>query len=323
MPRILRLLHLVMQFSVAHTGHGSNLDMSCEFCSGKCSAGLSSQLVSKGNRNNSIEAASPHDFFCTSMFSPAASRVLILSLSLQGTRIRHYYLPMTTGISVHVSYPKPEGLFDDFFWRGPAGVLFVRTGRRFELGSELTIVLELPSRDKMFRLKGRVVASRRALRDTALPAGVEVEFGSAQRHTLQLVLDAAEGKKIEFSERRARRIAYSIQVAYETDAGFVREFTEDISEGGTFIRTERHLPVGSMVECKLKPPGYLMGVKLKGRVAWVSTQGQPVGMGLEFLFSSERQRKKIQELCRKLAHELAAAVERGVAAFKERDLNHD
>ncbi len=202
-------------------------------------------------------------------------------------------------------------------------MLFVRTGRRFELGSDLTIILELPSRDNTFRLKGRVVASRRASRDPVLPAGVEVEFGSTQRHTLQLVLDAAEGKKIEFSERRSRRIAYSVQVAYETDAGFVKEFTEDISEGGTFIKTDRQLPVGTLLECRLKPPGYFMGVKLKGRVAWVSKQEQPAGMGIEFIFTSHRQRKKVQDICRKLAHELAAAVERGVAAFGRRDSSRD
>lgn len=226
---------------------------------------------------------------------------------------------MTTGISVHVSYPKPEGLFDDFFWRGPAGVLFVRTGRRFELGTQLTVVLELPSRDKIFRLKGRVVASRRASRDPVLPAGVEIEFGSMQRHALQLVLDAAEGKQIEFSERKSRRIPYSVQVVYETDAGFVKEFTEDISEGGTFIMTQQQLPVGTMIECRLKPPGYLMGVKLKGRVAWVSKEGQSAGMGIEFLFSSERQRKRIKDLCSKLAHEITTAIQRGMDAFKKKE----
>jgi Tfp pilus assembly protein PilZ len=60
-----------------------------------------------------------------------------------------------------------------------------------------------------------------------------------------------------------------------------------------------------LVECKLKPPGYLLGIKLRSRVAWVKSSGRPHGMGLQFLFDSERKRNKLKRIINKLSIELS------------------
>ncbi len=221
--------------------------------------------------------------------------------------------------SLHALYLDPEMLFGDFSRREQAVVLFVFTGRRFALAEGVTVIVEFPSKKRSFRLRGKVIASRRGSKNPPFPAGVEVEFGSDQRRILQMVFDCAEGKSVDFVDRKSRRVPCSVEVGYSTDAGFVREFAEDISEGGTFIRTRRKLPVGTEMECKLKPPGYLLGVKLRCRVAWVADGGSPRGMGVEFVFDSERQRKKIGVLVKRLAAECADQLERGIKAFRERD----
>jgi len=210
-------------------------------------------------------------------------------------------------------FPRREALLDSFTRKGLRAVIFVETARRLELAEQVTVVVEFPSDRRAFRLCGKVISRRRGSQ------GLEVEFPSDENRTLQLILDHAAGKVVDFVDRRSRRLACSFVVTYGKDAEFIREFTEDIGEGGTFIRTDRLFPVGTVVECKLKPPGYLLGVKLTGRVAWVKTTGQPRGMGVEFLFESERQRRKVRQIVRKLAQLQTRQVERKMQEIKESD----
>ena len=216
-------------------------------------------------------------------------------------------------------FSKRGGLLDAFSRRGPRGVLFVETGRRLELAEQVVLVVDFPAERRSFRIHGKVISRRRGSLEPSLAAGVEVEFPSEESHTLQLILDHAQGKQVDFVDRSSRRMPCSFVVTYGRDEDFVREFAEDIGEGGTFIRTETLFPVGTRVQCKLKPPGYLLGLKLWGRVAWVKTVGQPRGMGVEFLFENERQRKRVREIVSKLAAEQSRQVERKVQEIKRVD----
>jgi type IV pilus assembly protein PilZ len=210
-------------------------------------------------------------------------------------------------------YPKKEKLLLDFKRRGPLGVLFVETGRMLKLSEAVTVVVEFPQDKRSFRVQGEVVSRRRASVEPPLPPGVDVEFPSEENKTVQMVLDHATGKQVDFKDRSSRRLHCSCVVSYRHDRGFVHEFAEDLGEGGTFIRTDNFYPVGTEVDCKLKPPGYLVGIKLRGRVAWLKETGHPKGMGIEFLFTSDRQRKKVRDLVNRLA------TQRGREVKKEMD----
>jgi type IV pilus assembly protein PilZ len=203
--------------------------------------------------------------------------------------------------TITARYGRKENLLAAFTRNGPRGVLFVETGRQPELAEQVLVVIEFPAEQRSFRLQGKVIARRRSSRES-LPPGAHVEFLADENRTLQMVLDHAQGKAIDF-----------------IDAGFVSEFAEDIGEGGTFIRTENIFEIGTEVECRLKPPGYLMGLKLKGRVAWVKKTGQPKGMGVEFIFRSERQRKKVREVVKKLVSEQTRQVKRKMKKIREAD----
>ena len=220
--------------------------------------------------------------------------------------------------TITARYGKKENLLGDFTRNGPRGVLFIETGRQMELAEQVLVVIEFPAEKRSFRLQGKVIARRRSSRES-LPPGAHVEFPADENPTLQLVLDHAEGKEIDFIDRRGKRMPCSFVVSYRSDEDFVREFAEDIGEGGTFIRADDIFEVGTEVECRLKPPGYLMGLKIKGRVAWVKKTGQPKGMGVEFIFASERQRKKVREVVKKLVAEQTRQVKKKMMKIREED----
>jgi uncharacterized protein (TIGR02266 family) len=211
-----------------------------------------------------------------------------------------------------------EDLLESTARRGRLAFVFVPTARHLELGEELNLLLDFPSARRHFRLRARVIARRIASSGTAIPAGVELEVGSDQLHVLQLALDCAAGKSVDFVDRRSRRVPCEVVVEYRTDQGFVRDFAEDISAGGTFLRTERLFPVGTQLEVKLKPPGYLLGVRLRARVAWVKTFGRPRGMGLEFVFSGDRQQAKVARIVERLSSEHARSLTEGLRPFRGR-----
>lgn len=188
----------------------------------------------------------------------------------------------------------------------PRGVLFVETVRRVELAEQVTVLVDFPNEKRSFRLRGKIISRRSCSMPPGmipLPPGVEVELSAGEDRTVQLIMDHVAGKSISFTDRTSRRLLCEIEISYRSNEDFINEFTEDISEGGTFIRTTRLLPVGSDVECKLKPPGYLLGIKLRSRVAWVKNTGRPHGMGLEFMFDSDRKRNKLRRVISKLSAE--------------------
>jgi uncharacterized protein (TIGR02266 family) len=220
--------------------------------------------------------------------------------------------------NLSASYTQGDAFLANLSRRGPIFTLFVPTGRKLELGEVVSVLLDFPVQRCHFRLPGRVVARRLASSGAGLPAGVELEFGSDQARVLQLAQDCAEGKKVDFVERRSRRVRCAVAVEYRTTQGFVSDLAEDIGVGGTFLRTDRLLPVGALIECRLKPPGALLAVRLRARVAWVKERGAPRGLGLQFLFDTERQRRKVASLVGRLMAEQARRLAAGLLAFRHR-----
>ncbi len=203
---------------------------------------------------------------------------------------------------ISTEFPVKEQLLQQFEWRERRPVLFMPTDQRPGLGERVKLVVKFPTEERIFWLNGMVIGRRVASSGIPpLPAGIEIEIERDAHRSLQMLLDHAGGKEVYVKERRSQRLPCSFVVTYRRDADFLQEFTADLSEGGTFIRTAEVLEVGTEVECRLKPPGHLMGIKLTGKVAWVRERGQPTGMGVEFAFKSERQRRKVRDLVEKLA----------------------
>lgn len=125
------------------------------------------------------------------------------------------------------------------------------------------------------------------------------------------------------SDPRDRRVfpraTAELDVEYKRLNTFFHDYTRNISKGGTFIKTDRPLEVGTEFVFKLTIPELLEPLALLGRVVWVVTEEEAAqdpeapapGMGIEFLYETEDDRlyveSTVERLMKKHLGELAVA----------------
>jgi uncharacterized protein (TIGR02266 family) len=152
--------------------------------------------------------------------------------------------------------------------------------------------------------------------------------------------DSADSKS-DAEKRRDTREPVTLFVEYEGADDLVGDFTENLSTGGTFVSTNRQLPIGTRVQLVLSFPGLLEPVSIEGTVRWLRTEGGPEGdpgAGIEFLEGPgrdllesvvERIRKRdpktVSRLFRVLVVEdnrhVAALIQEGLRGSTRRDFN--
>jgi uncharacterized protein (TIGR02266 family) len=88
----------------------------------------------------------------------------------------------------------------------------------------------------------------------------------------------------EEEKRRDTREPVTLFVEYEGADDLIGDFTENLSTGGTFVATNRELPVGTRVNLVLSFPGLLEPISIEGIVRWTRHEGEEGdgGAGLEF-----------------------------------------
>jgi uncharacterized protein (TIGR02266 family) len=88
----------------------------------------------------------------------------------------------------------------------------------------------------------------------------------------------------EDEKRRDTREPVTLFVEYEGADDLVGDYTENLSSGGTFVATNRELPVGTRVNLVLSFPGLLEPISIEGIVRWTRKEGEDGdgGAGLEF-----------------------------------------
>jgi type IV pilus assembly protein PilZ len=102
-----------------------------------------------------------------------------------------------------------------------------------------------------------------------------------------------------------------LKVEYERLNAFFADYTKNISHGGTFIRTERPLPVGTEFVFLLFVPTLQQPLEIRGRVKWVVEPAgdpddgdesgvPPAGMGIGFVYPSEDERRRVERLVERL-----------------------
>jgi type IV pilus assembly protein PilZ len=102
----------------------------------------------------------------------------------------------------------------------------------------------------------------------------------------------------ESERRKELRAPIELRVEYKRLNSFFADYTKNISKGGTFICTDRPLPIGTEFLFKLVIPKVDKTLSIKGRVHWIvtpetATEEQPAGMGIGFIYESEAERKLI------------------------------
>jgi type IV pilus assembly protein PilZ len=111
------------------------------------------------------------------------------------------------------------------------------------------------------------------------------------------------------SDRRQRdRAPIELRVEYQRLNRFFYDYTKNISKGGTFIRTDKPLDVGTQFLFRLMIPNVAEPLLLLGEVRWVLREGETrpddspdePGMGIRFIYESEDQQLTIEHEVEKL-----------------------
>jgi uncharacterized protein (TIGR02266 family) len=114
------------------------------------------------------------------------------------------------------------------------------------------------------------------------PESEEMDFdpyGLVDRGAAPTAKPAAKPKK--------RRKPARLRISYKNARTFVKEYSRNVSRGGTFIKTKKPLAVGRDCVLFLTVPGVDEPIELKGAVVWSSRDkapepGKDEGMGIKF-----------------------------------------
>jgi type IV pilus assembly protein PilZ len=108
----------------------------------------------------------------------------------------------------------------------------------------------------------------------------------------------------ESTEKREHiRAPIELKVEYKKMNTFFADYTKNISKGGTFIKTERPLPVGTEFLFRLVIPRLEEPFEIRGVVVWVNEAGnlahpevEELGMGIRFVYRDDRHRSDFEDM---------------------------
>lgn len=87
-------------------------------------------------------------------------------------------------------------------------------------------------------------------------------------------------------KRKSDREPVTLFVEYEGADDLLGDYTENLSSGGTFVATNRELPIGTQITLVLGFPGLVEPISVEGTVRWTrgagATDGDEAGAGIEF-----------------------------------------
>jgi len=114
-------------------------------------------------------------------------------------------------------------------------------------------------------------------------------------------------KSLGPDHRSAVRIPIELRVEYKKMNTFFSDYTKNISKGGTFIKTDKPLKVGTEFLFQLSIPALQQAVALRGQVVWVNQEGNlqrpevpDRGMGIKFIYEDPNTRKQFEDMVEKM-----------------------
>ena len=121
----------------------------------------------------------------------------------------------------------------------------------------------------------------------------------------------------EEEKREGGRAPITLRVDYKRLNTFFADYTKNISKGGTFIKTTKPLDVGTEFVFVLALPATSARsdsgqLELTGEVKWVvtsadATEEKPAGMGIQFVFQDDSERRKVEDFVAKLMSDALGA----------------
>src|SRR5882724_10995205 len=114
----------------------------------------------------------------------------------------------------------------------------------------------------------------------------------------------------EAERRREQRAPIELRVEYKRLNTFFYDYTKNISKGGTFIKTDKPLDVGTVFLFRLQLPLQPAPLAFRGEVRWVVREGGPLpsgiepghelGMGIRFVYENPEQRLALERIVEKM-----------------------
>jgi len=109
--------------------------------------------------------------------------------------------------------------------------------------------------------------------------------------------EASDDRRIE------TRAPISLKVEYKRLNSFFADYTRNISRGGTFIRTQNPLPIGTSFVFELRVPKLEDALRIQGKVQWTVSEQEAAaqddtdaGMGIGFVYGSEAERERVERI---------------------------
>ena len=113
-----------------------------------------------------------------------------------------------------------------------------------------------------------------------------------------------------FERRQHARQALVLQVSYPGQDEYFGDWTENLSVGGLFVRTDLPLAVGEKIDVELSFPHLLAPVDVSGVVAWVREASESAPRGIGLRVTGDQHRRRLAELALRLSEQRNASAER-------------
>ena len=99
--------------------------------------------------------------------------------------------------------------------------------------------------------------------------------------------------------RRHDRKDFFMIVDYSVNDQYYRDFIQDISESGVFIKTSQTFSVGQKIQMTFMSPDYQKPFKIKGEIVRVHA----IGVGVKFIIESQVQESALKSFTSKIKRE--------------------
>ncbi|HEY4717278.1 MAG TPA: TIGR02266 family protein [bacterium] len=204
-----------------------------------------------------------------------------------------------------VKFKTPKDFIKKYTEDISKGGIFIKTINPLPYETNVMVTLVLPDTNKI-DLAGRVVYILKEDDAKVLgrSPGIGIQFVDVptelSKKLEEFIEKMKEKETIEFEEKREHeRVRAEIKLTFKTIDGFIQRYTEDISKGGIFIKTNNPLPFDARVNIIFVLPDSSQ-IELPGRVVYIldeeeakTTLHNP-GMGVQFMDVPAEVNKKVE-----------------------------
>lgn len=203
---------------------------------------------------------------------------------------------------LNAKYPTVDEFLSSYQSMLLNGGVFIPTRFKHERGSPVLVEVRFPGLKSKVLIQGKVAWRRAGKRSASLRAGVGIEFLPTERRKRDYLLGVAQGTIVDRARRRHRRLPVQLNVDWREKSTntWYSSLTEDISEGGLFIRSDHLLSPGSSLVMELLAPGGQRKISVEGVVARISNDESERGMGIEFRARDMGGARLLREIVRRI-----------------------